>query len=153
MCADCKIYFVCLLHCKKFNLQKLWFEHICVHFLLINLFFVKTCAEKVHHFLIITFASDSDLVTDSVLNIKSFKFICSLLLSLFLLLLCHFSAYFHLLLLLLCVFWCIISFIWFFFFNFSFYKFLSLFYLIFSHDFQISIIWKEISNSVWLNQH
>ena len=104
MCADHKIHFVCLLHCKKSNSQKLQFEHICVYFLSVNLFLVKAHTEKTHHFFIITFAFDSDLVTDSVLNVKSFKFIYFSSSSSFLLLLHHSSVYSHSLLLLLCIF-------------------------------------------------
>ena len=83
MCTDCRIYLVCLLHCKKSNLQKLQFKHIYVCFLFADFFFVKTYAERVHHFIIITFVSDSDLMIDSVLNVKSFEFICLLLSSFF----------------------------------------------------------------------
>ena len=73
-------------------------------------FFVRIYAEKVHHFIIIIFASDFDFMTDSVLNIRNFEFIYLSSLSLFFLLLSCLSVYFCLLLLSLCIFQCIISF-------------------------------------------
>ena len=153
VCADCKICFMCLLHCKKSDSQELQFEHICVYFLFIDFFLVRTHTERMCHFFIITFVFNSDFVTDSVLNIKSFKFIYSLLSSLFLLLLHCSFIYSCLLSLLLCIFQCVVFLMWFLLTDFSFCKSLSLFYLVFSHNFQISIIWKEIFNLIWLNQH
>ena len=96
---------MCLLHCKKFNLQELQFEYICVYFLFIDFFLAKTHTKRVHYFIVTIFVSDSDFVIDFVLNIKSFEFIyLLLLLLLFLLLLFHSFIYSYLLLLSLCVF-------------------------------------------------
>ena len=153
MCADHRIHLVCLLHCKKSNLQELQSEYICVYFSLTDFFLAKTHAEKAHHFIVIIFVFDSDYVTNSVLNVKSFEFIYSLFSSSFLLLLLYLPAYSHLLLLSLCIFWCVVFLVWFLFINLSLHKFFSLLYFVFSHDFQISIIWKEIFNLIWLNQH
>ena len=153
MCTDHKIYFMCLLHCKRFNLQELWFEYICVCFLSIDFFLVRTHTERVHYFFIIFFAFNFGFVTDSVLNVKSFKFIYLSLLLLFFLLLCCLFIYSCLLSLSLYIFQCIVFLMWFFSVNFPFYKFLSLFYFVFFHNFQISIIWKRIFNLIWLNQH
>ena len=102
------------------------------------------------------------------LNIKILQF--NLLLSLLLLLLLLLSSLLlflflssflfiiiftlsYLLLLLLCVLWCVVHFVQFFLLDFSSHRFFLFSVSCFFSWFQIFLIWREIFNLIWLNQH